>query len=236
MTDDDCVVASNFVRIMIEEMQADSAVTLVFADVLEPIERSEVWTPINRAQNSYSVNKVKEWKSNDGVNVGIVPRWPCARMQSCRWAASTSCSVPCAFPQRRGHRSRVADTARRRTHSTHHKDLGVSPRESEHRGDTWPHSERNVRHRRRVRQAHPVRPLDAVGYLWTVFRATVLVSGFDELKRGRRPPVLRRAAQLARGLMAGARVIPRFARTSCSAAPTLRNEMSILVRPNADRG
>jgi GT2 family glycosyltransferase len=206
MTDDDCVVASNFVRMMIEEMRADPSLTLVFADVFEGSPRTEQWTPINRADSSYSVSSLDEWTSNDAVNIGIGAAMAfrssaVARMGGFDELLGAGAAFRSGEDTDLALRVLLCDGRIRRTTRTwvyHYgaRDIGET-RELIRNGLFGAGAACG----KLIRSGHPT----VLAYLWRVFWATVVVAGWAEVKRGRRPPVLGRAVQLGTGLLAGLR-------------------------------
>lgn len=206
MTDDDCVVASNFVRMMIEEMRADPSLTLVFADVFEGSPRTERCTPVNRANGSYSVSSLDEWGSNDGVNIGIGAAMAfrtsaVAGMGGFDELLGAGAVFRSAEDTDLALRVLLCGGRIRRTTRTwvyHYGSRDIGEIRELIRGALFGVG---AACGKLIRARHPA----VVIYLGRLFWTTVVVAGWVEVKRGRRPPVLGRAVQLGTGLLAGLR-------------------------------
>jgi GT2 family glycosyltransferase len=71
-TDDDCVVASDWIANSVRALTAAPNAAIVFGDVVAPdVRGSNFYTPESRARSDFVVRSIWGWKSTDGANVGI---------------------------------------------------------------------------------------------------------------------------------------------------------------------
>jgi GT2 family glycosyltransferase len=71
-TDDDCIVASDWIAENIRALTAEPNAAIVFGDVVAPdAQASNFYTPESRATSDFVVRSIWSWKSTDGANVGI---------------------------------------------------------------------------------------------------------------------------------------------------------------------
>ncbi|MET0144769.1 MAG: glycosyltransferase family A protein [Ilumatobacteraceae bacterium] len=71
-TDDDCVVAPDWIAVNVRALAAAPNAAIVFGDVIAPdVQASEFYTPESKATSDFVVRSIWSWKSTDGANVGI---------------------------------------------------------------------------------------------------------------------------------------------------------------------
>ena len=71
-TDDDCLVASDWIAANIRALKAAPRAAIVFGDVVAPAdEATNSYTPVSRAKSDFVVRSIWGWRSPDGANVGI---------------------------------------------------------------------------------------------------------------------------------------------------------------------
>ena len=204
MTDDDCVISSNFVRTMIAELSSPHPATLVFADVLDPDIGAPTWTPVNRAPAGYTVDSVQKWRSNDGVNIGIGAAMAFRRRSVVElggfdeelgaggtYQSAEDTDLALRVLLRGGTIKRIT-----RTWVHHHggRDY-LTTRQLIHGGLFGAGATCG----KLVRAGHR----SVIGYFAGVWWNVVLVPTFQAVRRGRRPTVVRRATNLLRGFVAG---------------------------------
>jgi GT2 family glycosyltransferase len=71
-TDDDCVVAADWIAANVCALTAAPQAAIVFGDVVAPdTQPSNFYTPESRAKSDFVVRSIWTWQSPDGANVGI---------------------------------------------------------------------------------------------------------------------------------------------------------------------
>jgi GT2 family glycosyltransferase len=71
-TDDDCVVATDWIAANLRALMAEPRAAIVFGDVIAPdVQAANFYTPESRARSDFVVRSIWSWKSTDGANVGI---------------------------------------------------------------------------------------------------------------------------------------------------------------------
>jgi GT2 family glycosyltransferase len=71
-TDDDCVVATDWIAENVRALAAAPNAAMVFGEVVAPADQpDDFYTPESRAQSDFVVRSIWSWKSTDGANVGI---------------------------------------------------------------------------------------------------------------------------------------------------------------------
>lgn len=206
MTDDDCVAASNFVGTMVDELLTDPDATVIFADVLEPEKILEMCTPTNRAGGNYAVNHLGEWRSNDGVNIGIGAAMAFRKQQLCArggFDEVLGAGAPFLSAEDTDLALRVLLSGGKIRRTTRTWVYHHGPRTIEETRELIRNAMFGVGAvcGKLVRARH----WTVLAYLWQVFWVLVVVSGCAEVARGRRPAVVGRADQLVKGFVAGLR-------------------------------
>jgi GT2 family glycosyltransferase len=71
-TDDDCVVAPDWIEQSVRALTAAPKAAIVFGDVVAPdVQMSNFYTPESRAPADFTVRSIWGWRGIDGANVGI---------------------------------------------------------------------------------------------------------------------------------------------------------------------
>lgn len=206
MTDDDCTVPREFVRTMVEELTTTEPVSMVFADVVEPISTDEHWTPTNEAHADYTVSHVRDWISNDGVNIGIGAAMAFRKSivvgiggfdeelgagARYRSAEDTDIALRLLLRHHLIHRTT-------RTWVDHYGARSIAETRNAMRGAMYGIAAASGKMIR-------LRQWEVVRYFLDVAWAMVMEVGYFEVRRGRLPPVAGRVRQLIAGLIAGFR-------------------------------
>jgi GT2 family glycosyltransferase len=70
-TDDDCIVDADWVGANVRELVANPDAAIVFGDVIAPVDGGGGYAPESVSDSDFVVRSIWRWKPTDGVNVGI---------------------------------------------------------------------------------------------------------------------------------------------------------------------
>jgi hypothetical protein len=217
MTDDDCIVAPDWVEVMHKEFLQKSRPAIVFGNVCSPPVSGDRVTPVSISRSPFTVARFRDWRSPDGLNVGIGASMAIDREfvlgiggfdtvlgagAEFKSGEDTDMAIRCLI----GGRTifRTSDAA-----VEHFGARSNLETRSLVRGAMFSIGALHAKYLR-CGELRPLYHLLTVG--WTLILRVVIV----DLCHGRKPPVLGRAVHLAKGFCAGLRApLDRERRVFC---------------------